>query len=267
MATISKSSTGNIFIDGVKFNGSLEQAKASLGSSGSSGSSGYSYDATTGKWNVPSSSSKSSSSSSSRSGSSSTPSAKYGPGQAAILTPDPTVGGAWTHTRADTPLFKTPTGAPSTTPGGAVPAAKWDWQTAYNAYNALSKLSSSSRDKAFSAWASQAGHIFPTGYKMPSRYSSSFLSTLNQYKPTTPPATPPIGSTPPVTSPGAPTPPWTPPAPAPAPTSRPPHRYPSSSGSRKYSSKSISDLFGGLFGSFGDSSTWRNNLANSLERD
>lgn len=253
MATISKSSTGNIFIDGVKFNGSFEQAKAAAGSSGSSGSSGYSYDPTTGKWNVPSSSSKSSSSSRSSSSSSSGAS-KYGPGQSVILTPDPTVGGAWTHTRADTPLFKSPSGAPSTTPGGTSPGAKWDWQTAYNAYNALSKLSSSQRDKAFSAWASQAGHIFPTGYKMPSRYSSSFGKTLSLYKPTTPAPAP---ATPPVTSPYGPTPPA--PAPVTPPSSSPLYRDRDSrtsswSGKRTSSGtsgKSISDLYGSLFGIFG----------------
>ncbi|HLO79219.1 MAG TPA: hypothetical protein VK196_22400, partial [Magnetospirillum sp.] len=35
-----------------------------------------------------------------------TPTQTFLPGQGAILTPDPTLGGAWTHTRADVPLFK-----------------------------------------------------------------------------------------------------------------------------------------------------------------
>jgi hypothetical protein len=32
----------------------------------------------------------------------------FAPGQSARFTPDPTVNGAWTHTRADVPLFRTP---------------------------------------------------------------------------------------------------------------------------------------------------------------
>lgn len=32
--------------------------------------------------------------------------ASFAPGQSAMFTPDPTVGGAWTHTRADVPLFR-----------------------------------------------------------------------------------------------------------------------------------------------------------------
>lgn len=44
----------------------------------------------------------------------------FAPGQSAMFTPDPTVGGAWTHTRADVPLFKTLPAQPPASPlGGA----------------------------------------------------------------------------------------------------------------------------------------------------
>jgi hypothetical protein len=60
------------------------------------------------------------------------------PGQSATFTPDPTVGGAWTHTRADTPLFKAlPSAAASGSPaaGGAASNPLFQgWKTALDSW-------------------------------------------------------------------------------------------------------------------------------------
>ena len=45
----------------------------------------------------------------------------FAPGQSAMFTPDPTVNGPWTHTRADIPLFRPMTPTAPSTAGGVPP--------------------------------------------------------------------------------------------------------------------------------------------------
>ena len=46
----------------------------------------------------------------------------FAPGQSAMFTPDPTVNGPWTHTRADIPLFRPMAPTAPATAGGVAPA-------------------------------------------------------------------------------------------------------------------------------------------------
>jgi hypothetical protein len=106
--------------------------------------------------------------------------APLAPGQSSRFTPDPTVGGAWTHTRADVPLFKPMGATPATpaTPGGAgtpatpaTPSSGRGWGSGGLAAN-----------PAFQNWRTSMDTWRQQRPQMPQDMQSSWMGQMDQWR-------------------------------------------------------------------------------------
>ena len=120
----------------------------------------------------------------------------FAPGQSVRFTSDPTVGGAWTHTSADTPLFRAP---PGSTPAAPPPTGTMPAQLAYSPSAASSpSLTSPNPTNFWTDLMNSFGANPPQGMRPPPAAMPGQLSSSMPNRPAAPPTPGAMGPAPPM---------------------------------------------------------------------